>query len=130
MASPSMLRIERMNYALAGITVVAGLITQDRDIALGLAVGAGLTCLNFFILRKLVAKWTRDAAKGQGQFAQMLALPKMLFLMLTVAACILFLPIDPIAFTIGYSIFIPSIVIDATYSALRTPEDLEDTNDG
>ena len=56
----------------------------------------------------------------------MLALPKMLVLMLAVAAAIMFLPIDPIAFVIGYSIFIPSIVIEATYSALRTPDDLED----
>jgi hypothetical protein len=122
-ASPSMLRIERMNYAIGGVTVLVGLITQCKDIALGLAVGVALTCINFFVLRKLVAKWTRDAAKGQGAAAQMLALPKMLGMMLLVAGAILFLPIDPIAFTIGYSIFIPSILIEATYSALRTPEE-------
>jgi len=124
-ASPSMLRIERFNYAIGGVTVLVGLITQNQDIALGLAVGVALTCGNFFVLRKLVAKWTRDAAKGRGATAQMLALPKMLGLMLLVAAAILFLPIDPIAFTIGYSIFIPSILIEATYSAMRTPEDLD-----
>ena len=47
-------------------------------------------------------------------------LPKMVGLMGAVAVAILFLPIDPIAFTIGYSIFIVSIVIETTYSALRT----------
>jgi hypothetical protein len=49
----------------------------------------------------------------------MLMMPKMLGLMAAVAVAILFLPIDPVAFTIGYSIFIISIVIDTTYSALR-----------
>jgi hypothetical protein len=124
MASPSIVRIERCNYALAGIAVLVGLLTQDRDIALGLAVGAGLTCVNFFVLRKLVVKWTRDSAEGRGGYAQLLAAPKMLVLMLAVVAALMFLPIDPIAFTIGYSIFIPSIVIETTYSALRAaPED-------
>jgi hypothetical protein len=123
-----MLRIERMNYAIGAVTVIIGLITQNQEIALGLAVGVGLTCANFFVLRKLVAKWTRDAAKGAGGTAQLLALPKMVGLMLLVAAAILFLPIDPIAFTIGYSIFIPSILIEATYSALRYPSRPEDVD--
>nr|HEX4316210.1 ATP synthase subunit I [Kofleriaceae bacterium] len=114
-----MLRIERTNYALGGVVILAGLITQSRDIALGLAIGAGLTCLNFFVLRKLVVRWTAAAAEGRPSAAQWLAAPKMLVLMLIVTGVMLFLPIDPIAFTIGYSIFIPSIVIEATYSAMR-----------
>lgn len=119
-------RIEKTNYVIAAIVIVAGLLTQSRAIALGLAVGVALTCANFFVLRKLVFKWTRDAAKGAGGNSAILALPKMLFLMLAVAGAILLLPIDPIAFTIGYSIFIVSIVLDATLSALRTPDDLPD----
>jgi hypothetical protein len=121
--APSILRIERLNYALAGVAVLVGLATQSREVALGLAVGAGLTCANFFALRKLVTKWTRDAASGRGGYAQLLAAPKMLVLMLAVVAALLFLPIDAIAFTIGYSIFIPSIVIEASYTALRTEDD-------
>ena len=125
MIRPSVRRIEKFNYVLGAVLVIAGALTQPRDVALGVAVGVALTCANFFVLRKLVAKWTRDAAKGQGGTAQLLALPKMIGLMLAVGAAILFLPIDPIAFTIGYSIFIPSILIEATYSALRTPEDVD-----
>jgi hypothetical protein len=49
-------------------------------------------------------------------------LPKMVGLMGAVAVSILVLPIDPIAFTIGYSLFIVSIVIDTSYSALKSPE--------
>jgi hypothetical protein len=122
-------RIERVNYVLGAIVVLAGLLTQSRAIALGLAVGVALTCANFFVLRKLVFKWTREAARGGGGNAAMLALPKMLVLMLAVAGAILLLPIDPIAFTIGYSIFIVSIVLDASYSALRTPDDLPGTDE-
>jgi hypothetical protein len=118
-ATPSLLRIERLNYALGGVLVIAAALTQNQPIALGIAVGVALTCLNFFVLRKLVTKWTSDAAKGKSGNAPLLMLPKMVGLMGAVAVAILFLPIDPIAFTIGYSLFIVSIVVDTTYSALR-----------
>lgn len=127
MATPSLLRIERLNYALGGILVIAAAVTQPRPIALGVAVGVALTCLNFFVLRKLVFKWTSDAQKGKPGNAPLLMLPKMIGLMGAVAVAILVLPIDPIAFTIGYSLFIVSIVIDTTYSALR-PHKAEPTS--
>jgi hypothetical protein len=121
-----MLRIERINYALGGVLVIAAALTQTKQIALGVAVGVALTCLNFNVLRRLVTKWTKDAAAGKSSTAQLLMVPKMTGLMLAVAACILFLPINPIAFTVGYSIFIISIVIDTSYSALKSePEPTE-----
>ena len=119
MATPSLLRIERLNYGLGGVGVIVAALTQPKAIALGFAVGVALTCVNFFVLRKLVYKWTSDAAKGKTGSAPYLMLPKMAGLMAAVALAIFFLPIDPIAFTIGYSLFIVSIVIDTTYSALR-----------
>ena len=51
-----------------------------------------------------------------------LMLPKMIGLMGAVAIAVVFLPINIIAFTIGYSIFIVSIIVEATYTALRTPD--------
>lgn len=119
MASPSILRIERINYALGGVLTILAALTQPRDRALGVAVGVALTCLNFYVLRRLVHKWTTDAAEGRSGSAQLLMMPKMLGLMLAVAGAVLFLPIDPIAFTVGYSIFIISIVIDTTTSAFK-----------
>jgi hypothetical protein len=120
MATPSILRIERINYVLGGVLVLAAALTQSQPVALGVAVGVLLTCLNFHVLRRLVTKWTRDAAQGKTGNAPLLMLPKMVGLMGAVAVAILLLPIDPIAFTIGYSIFIVSIVIDTTYAALRS----------
>jgi hypothetical protein len=122
-ANPSIRRIERLNYAIGAIVIALAALTQPRDIALGLTVGALLTCANFFVLRKLVVKWTRDAAAGRGGNAPLLMLPKMIGLMGAVALAILLLPINVVAFTIGYSIFFVSIVIEATHSALRTPDD-------
>ena len=122
MASPSILRIERINYGLGAGVVLASLLTQSRSIALGVCVGVALTCANFFVLRKLVTKWTTAAQSGTPTNAPLLMLPKMVGLMLAVAAAVLFLPIDPIAFTVGYSIFIISIMIETIYSSVITPE--------
>ena len=119
----SIIRIERINYLLGGILTIAAAITQPKDIALGVALGVGLTCLNFFLLRRLVTKWTAAAAKGERSNAPMLMLPKMVGLMGAVALCVLFLPIQPVAFIVGYSIFIVSIVIDTTFAALRPEAD-------
>ena len=116
-------RIERLNYGIGAILVAVAALTQPRSISLGIAVGVALTCVNFFVLRKLVVRWTRDAAAGRGGNSALLMMPKMIGLMGAVALAILFLPINVVAFTIGYSIFIASIMIDATYSALRSPDD-------
>jgi len=120
---PSIHRIERLNYILGGFLVLAGAVTQPQPIALGVAVGVALTCLNFFVLRKLVVKWTSDAAAGRTGNAPYLMLPKMIGLMGAVALAILLLPINVVAFVVGYSIFIASIVIETTYSALRPSPD-------
>ena len=53
----------------------------------------------------------------------MLMLPKMLGLMGAVALAIVFLPINVVAFAIGYSVFLASIAVEAVYSVVRTPDD-------
>jgi hypothetical protein len=132
--SPSILRIERINYAIGGIVIIIAALSQPRDIALGIAVGVALTCANFFVLRQLVVKWTKDAAEGKAGSAQILMMPKMIGLMAAVVLSLKFLPIDPVAFTIGYSIFIISIVVDTFYSAFRpspsTPSTTNEQNHG
>jgi hypothetical protein len=120
-SGPSIRRIERLNYGIGAVVIAVAALTQPPPIALGLTAGTLLTCLNFFVLRKLVVKWTSDAAAGRTGAAPLLMLPKMVGLMGAVAVAVLFLPIDVIAFTVGYSIFLISIIVDTTYSALRTP---------
>jgi hypothetical protein len=118
-ASPSIRRIERLNYGISAVAILVALLTQSQPVTLGIAIGSALTCLNFYVLRRLIVKWTDEAARGQGGNAGLLMLPKMILLMGAVAAAVLLLPLDVIAFAIGYSIFIASILIDATYTALR-----------
>src|SRR5207302_9740748 len=115
-------RIERLNYVLGGALVIGGALTQSRPVALGLAAGVALTCANFFILRKLVAKWTADAAAGRTRSGAVLIAPKMIGLMAAVIACLAFLPIDAIAFVVGYSLFIASIMIEVIFSAIKHPD--------
>lgn len=111
-------RIERLNYLVALVVIAGSLVLMPGRIALGLSVGAVLTCVNFFVLRKLIVKWTMDAQEGRTGAAPYLMLPKMVGLMGAVAIAILLLPLDAIAFVIGYSIFLVSIVIDMVYSAV------------
>lgn len=128
MNGPSIHRIERLNYVLAAVAALISLVTQSQAIALGVCVGAALTCVNFYVLRRLIVKWTSDAAKGQPGNAPMLMLPKMVAMMGLVAVAILFLPINVVAFTIGYSIFILSIIVETIYSTLRAaPEEAGST---
>ncbi|HEY0252179.1 MAG TPA: ATP synthase subunit I [Kofleriaceae bacterium] len=122
-------RIERFNYLLTAIAGLIVLYTQSGRISLGFTVGAVLTCANFFVLRKLVTKWTIDAARGETGPAPYLMLPKMVGLMGAVAVAILLLPIDAIAFVIGYSIFLVSIVIEMIYSAVvPSPDPAKEKN--
>jgi len=122
----SIIRIERLNYAIAAVVALVGVLTQPNRIALGLAIGAVLTCANFFVLRKLVVKWTTDAARGETGSAPYLMLPKMVGLMGAVAIAILLLPINAIAFVIGYSIFLVSILIETIYSAVVPTQNQEE----
>ncbi len=119
MASPSIHRIERLNYGISAAVILIALATQSPRVTLGLAVGSGLTCLNFYVLRRLIVKWTTEAATGKGGNAGLLMVPKMLGLMGAVAAAVLLLPLDVVAFAIGYSIFIVSIIVETTYTALK-----------
>jgi hypothetical protein len=128
--NPSIHRIERLNYGISAAVVLLALITQSRAVTLGVAIGAGLTCLNFYVLRRLIVRWTSDAAAGRRSNASMLMLPKMIALMGLVAVAILMLPIDVVAFAAGYSIFIASIIVEALYSAMRTPEADENNSHG
>jgi hypothetical protein len=97
---------------------VAALVATQRQ-ALGIAIGVALTCLNFAVLRGLVYKWTQAVKDGEPSSGKaFLVMPKMMGMMAAVVVVILFLPVDGVAFLIGYSIFFPSIVVAGVYDAL------------
>ncbi|MEZ4403017.1 MAG: ATP synthase subunit I [Kofleriaceae bacterium] len=117
----SLPRIERLNYLFGGVLVIVCALTTRRDQALGAAVGVALTCLNFAFMSRLIGRWLEDAKRGHGAGSNRIALimPKMIGLMAAVVLSLSFLPIDPIFFVIGYSVFIASIVVEGVVSVLR-----------
>ncbi len=123
MNTDSLIRIERLNYGLGGVLVIAAALTQSRAIALGVAVGVLLTCLNFAMVRRIVTRYTRDAAQGKAGNHMLLVLPKMTFLLAAVALSLWLLPINAAAFAFGYSIFILSILLETVLSAVRPSND-------
>ena len=112
--------VERLNYLFGGILIIGSVFVATRTQALGLAIGVALTCLNFAVLRGLVHKWTKAVKDGEPSSGKaFLIMPKMIGMMAAVVVIILFLPVDAIAFLIGYSIFFPSLVVAGVIDALR-----------
>lgn len=113
--------VERLNYLFGGVLIIGSvLIGRTQGEALGIAIGVVLTCLNFAVLRGLVYKWTKAVQDGEPSGGKaFLVMPKMLGMMAAVIVVILFLPVNGVAFLIGYSIFFPSIVVAGVVDALR-----------
>lgn len=131
MTAGNLVRVERLNYLLGGLLIVAAALTQSQPVALGVAVGVALTCANFFFLRRLITKWTSDAAAGKPTTgASMLVLPKMVGLMVAVVLSLWLLPIDGIAFALGYSIFVVSIFVEIFLAAVLPEPKAEEENHG
>lgn len=118
MTATSLARIERLNLVFGGIFCIGGALLGTRAQALGIVVGVVLTCLNFMALRRLVAAATTKAADAKSSHRTLLILPKMTGLLAAVALSLLFLPISPAAFALGYSVFVISIIVETTYSLL------------
>jgi hypothetical protein len=125
----SLRRIERLNYVIGGLLTIAAALTQPQDKALGVAVGVALTCLNFFFLRKLVFKLTAEAKQG-GSTGSLLVLPKMIGLMAAVVLCLTLLPIDGLAFAVGYSVFVASIVVELVLTVVLPSPSSEENSHG
>lgn len=123
MQGNAILRIERLNYVFGGIAVIVAALVATKGQALGVVAGVVLTCLNFFILRKIVFRWTAavkaDDVRGSARIY--LILPKMIGMMGAVVLVVMFLPIDAVGFVIGYSIFIVSIVVGTVMDLILTP---------
>jgi hypothetical protein len=123
----SVMRIERINLAIGTALSIGALVLGNREQFLGVVTGVALTCINFMMLRRLVFRWTTDVAAGRPTNRVALVAPKMLGLMAAVVFAITFLPISIVGFTIGYSVFVGSIILDSIYLAIwPTPADPSD----
>jgi len=123
MDAKSLRRIERLNYILGGVMAATAAILLPKEQALGILVGVALGSVNFSLISRIVQRWLRGAAKGNSASGYFL-IPKMGALLAAVFLALRFLPISPVYFAIGFSIFLLSIVIETVRSA-TTPNDDE-----
>lgn len=129
----SVMRIERLNLLLGGLLSLAALIFGTKPQFLGVVTGVVLTCTNFWFLRRMVFRWTADVAAGRPTNRMVLLAPKMLGMFVAVAFVVLFLPVSVVGFTIGYSVFVASIAVEAVYLMIyppAEPPDPENPTDG
>lgn len=129
----SVMRIERLNFLLGGMLSLAALIFGTRPQFLGVVAGVLLTCTNFWFLRRMVFRWTEDVAAGRPTNRMALLAPKMLGMFAAVAFVVLFLPVSVVGFTIGYSVFVASVAVEAVYLMINPPAeppDPENPTDG
>ena len=130
----ALIRIERMNYVIGGVLIALAAVMGTRPQLAGMVCGVALSALNFSVVRRLVAQMLWGPAEGRKRVAT-LFVPKMAVLMLAVAGAVFFLPISPIAFAVGFSVFLASIAIESVRFVMSSPmnpssHDGENGNEG
>ena len=104
--------IERWNLLLSAILIVGAAAFFDRRVALGVVVGAALSCANFWGIHRLVLASLRSSGRKRSVL-QILLGAKMAVLMLLVFLAVQFLPLNPVALAVGLSVFLVSIAIES-----------------
>ena len=105
-------KIERWNYVIAGVFILASAFLFSARVTLGVAVGGILACANFTAMRVLITKSLR--ASGTRRMAlQLLLMGKMGVLFVMVFLAIRFLPINPVALAVGMSVFLIAIAVES-----------------
>ncbi|HET6610750.1 MAG TPA: ATP synthase subunit I [Kofleriaceae bacterium] len=119
--SDTLSRIERLNYILGGIAIAAAAVLLSQAQAVGITVGVVLSSANFAFLRRIADRALRGSPAAQ-RAATMFFIPKLAGLMGIVALALWFLPMSPLAFAAGFSVFLVSIAIEAV-RVVTTPVD-------
>ena len=110
--------MERWNLLIGGLFTLIAALLAAPPMALGVALGAALCCANFWSIRKIWEQLLHGEVKRK-QAMSVLFLLKTLLLIALVFVAVRYLPVSPIGFAAGISIFIPSIAIESLRFALR-----------
>jgi hypothetical protein len=106
-----LITVEKWTCALAAAVILVAILALGRRAAFGVTLGAGLMVLNAYALRRIGQRVIRTF-KRPGR-ALLLLNVKMAVLLAVVYLVVRYLPVDPIAFLVGISIFPVAIVIAA-----------------
>jgi lipid-A-disaccharide synthase-like uncharacterized protein len=112
-------RIERLNLVLAGVLAAGSLMFWRRDIVLGTALGALLAVLNFWVIRRVTARVLASASARKQLLLMSLLVAKMSLLIGLVFVIIRYAPVHVVAFVVGLSTFLASILL----ASLAAPAD-------
>lgn len=93
---------------MLGLLLVAA-IPFGAVVFVSLALGGAIELVNLRLLDKSVG-WMLGTAGGRGGVVQALLILRFFLLMTALAATLLFLPVDPLAFTIGFSSVVPAAI--------------------
>jgi hypothetical protein len=104
--------MEKWNLLFGAVLSIVAALLFSRAVALGVAAGAALCCVNFWSIRKI---WEAvlSGSPSERKRAQILFLLKSLVLIGLVFVVVRFLPIHPIAFAAGISVFFLSIAVES-----------------
>jgi len=122
------IRVERANYVLGGVLIVITALLGTNEQALGVLCGVVISSLNFSVIRRLVSKMM-SGEESERQKVATLFIPKMGILMGAVAAAIFLLPISPIYFAIGFSVFLASIAVETVRFLVAPTPNASDSHD-
>jgi len=109
--------IERWNWIIAIVLVLAAALLFDTSVLLGVAVGAFLCCANFWGIHKLIVKSMRVEGRQRAAL-QLLLVAKMVLLMFVIFLVMKYLPLSPAALAVGLSVFFLSIAVESARFAL------------
>jgi hypothetical protein len=103
--------IERFNLVIAAAVCLGSLLFWQRGIAYGAFLGAGLAVLNFWSIRRVSEAGLKTKSERKRLVLISLLIAKMGALMGVVFLIIRYLPINVLAFIVGLSTFLLSIMI-------------------
>ncbi|WP_428266512.1 hypothetical protein [Haliangium sp.] len=115
-----LIRIERMNYILGALLAGVAAFVMARSDAMGVLVGAVLSCVNFTVMRRLVQRWLAAPPDRRGP-QSLLILPKMVGLMVLMSLAMWLLPISGLGVLIGFSVFLASIAVEMVRYVIVPP---------
>jgi hypothetical protein len=119
MDAKHLIAVEKWTLAMAAAVVAFSLLAIGGRLALGATLGSLLMCLNAYALRRLAQ---RSQVFAKPSAVVLLFNLKMALLVAIVYFVIRYLPVDPVGFVIGISIFPAAILAAAIRHALRANE--------
>ena len=111
MESSHLRAIERYNLVIAAAVCLGSLLFWRRSIAYGAFLGAGLAVLNFWAIRRVSEAGLKTKSERKRFVLISLLIAKMGAMMGLVYVIIRYAPINVLAFIVGLSAFLVSIMI-------------------